>query len=88
MKQNSVCKEDEESSVNQFFHILNSVAMPKGCVWTPHGFEYTRYSSCCNVNKGIYYYMTYHNYQINSVNMHDTDLNESKLTSYKVEGLE
>ena len=88
VKQNSVCKEDEVSSVNQFFHILNSVAMPKGCVWTPHGFEYTRYSSCCNVNKGIYYYMTYHNYEIKSVNMHAVDLNKSKLSSYKIEGLE
>ena len=88
VKKNSVCKEDENSSVNQFFHILNSVAMPKGCVWTPHGFEYTRYSSCCNVNKGIYYYMTYHNYEINSINMHKIDLNQNELSIYKVKGLD
>lgn len=87
VKENSVSKEDENSSVNQFFHILSSVAMPKGCVWTPHGFEYTRYSSCCNVNKGIYYYKTYDNFEIQSICMHDFDLNLSNLISYEVNGL-
>ena len=87
VKENSVSNEDEKSSVNQFFHILDSVAMPKGCVWTPHGFEYTRYSSCCNVNKGIYYYKTYDNFEIQSICMHDFDLNLSNLISYEVNGL-
>ena len=32
--------------------------------------------------------MTYHNYEIVSINMHDIDLNESKLSTYKVKGLE
>ena len=36
-----------EMAINHFFHILSSVAMPKGCVITPSGeFEYTRYSCC------------------------------------------
>jgi hypothetical protein len=51
VKENSVANKNEKDSVNQFFHILNSVAMPKGCVWTKKGFEYTRYSSCCNMVK-------------------------------------
>ncbi len=87
VKENSICAQDEQSTVNQFFHILNSVAMPKGCVLAKDGFEYTRYSSCCNADKGIYYYTTYHHPEISSVNMHEVDLNQSHLYTYEVKGL-
>ena len=76
----------EESNVNQFFHILNSVAMPKGCVRSAEGFEYTRYSSCCNADTGSYYYTTYDNFEITSINLHDVDLNQSHLYTYDVKG--
>ena len=79
VKENACTMKDEMSSVNQFFHILDSVAMPKGCVWTERGFEYTRYSSCCNMNKGIYYYKTYENGSIRAVEMHETDVNQTGL---------
>ena len=79
VKENSLSKNNEKSNVNQFFHILNSVAMPNGCVLAERGFEYTRYSSCCNIERGIYYYMTYDNFEIRAVNMHEVDLNKSNL---------
>ena len=84
VKENSVSEYSEESNVNQFFHILNSVSMPKGCVLTENGFEYTRYSSCCNADRGIYYYTTYENLEITAVNMHDVDLNQSHLYTYEI----
>ena len=87
VKENSVSDHNERSKVNQFFHILNSVAMPKGCVFTKDGFEYTRYSSCCNTDTGIYYYSTYDSPEITAVNMHNVDLNISQLYAYKVKGL-
>ena len=79
VKENSVCEVNEEASVNQFFHILDSVAMPKGCVWTENGYEYTRYSCCCNVQKGIYYYKTYEETGIRAVNLRDVILEGSIL---------
>ncbi len=88
VKENSVSEHNEESNVNQVFHILNSVAMPKGCVRAMDGFEYTRYSSCCNADKGIYYYTTYDHPKITSISMNDVDLNQSRLYTYNVEGLE
>lgn len=87
VKENSMSEHNEKSDVNQFFHILNSVAMPKGCVRAAEGFEYTRYSSCCNVDTGTYYYTTYDNLEITSVNMHGVDLNQSHLYTYYVKGL-
>ena len=86
-KENSISEHSEESNVNQFFHILNSVAMPKGCVKAAEGFEYTRYSSCCNVDRGIYYYTTYDKLEITSINMHNVDLNRSQLYTYDVNRL-
>ena len=84
VKENSVSEHNEKSSVNQFFHILNSVAMPKGCVQSADGFEYTHYSSCCNIDTGIYYYATYDELEIKAINMNDVDLNQSCLYKYGV----
>lgn len=87
VKENSVSEHNERSNVNQFFHILNSVAMPKGCVQASEGFEYTRYSSCCNADAGIYYYTTYDDLEIRAINMHDVDLDRSDLYTYGVKDL-
>lgn len=85
VKMNSISADDEESSVNQFFHIINSVDQQRGCCeLTDNKFEITIYSSCCNTNKGIYYYTTYGNHQISAVNMHNEDLNRNDLIRYKL----
>ncbi len=75
IKEKSTFCESERESVSQFFHILSGVAMPKGCVMTRDGkYEYTRYSCCCNADKGIYYYTTYDNSTVTAVDMHRVDL--------------
>jgi len=75
--------ESEEESISQFFHILGSVEQQRGCVRMGEGkYELTIYSSCCNTDKGIYYYVTYDNRQISAVDMHRCDLDGSGLTSY------
>ena len=79
---NSLSGESESESVSQFFHILGSVAQQKGCCQVEHGFEYTIYSSCCNTDKGIYYYTTYENSRISGVDMRREDLDGEKLISY------
>ena len=82
IKENSVA--EEKDSVNQFFHILGGVSMPKGCVWTENGYEYTRYTSCCNADKGIYYYRTYEDSAIRQVDMYAVDLTCDRLYTHKV----
>ncbi|MBQ8858696.1 MAG: choloylglycine hydrolase [Clostridia bacterium] len=75
VKEKSIADGNERESVNQFFHILRAVAMPKGCVKTPSGeYEYTRYSSCCNVDTGVYYYTTYEDATPRRVALGDFDL--------------
>ena len=45
-------------------------------------YEITIYTSCCNTDKGIYYYTTYGNHQITAVDMNKEDLNSNALISY------
>ncbi len=75
----------EEESVNQFFHILGTVEQPKGSSRTRKGkAEYTVYTACCNMERGIYYYTGYNNRQITGVDMHREDLDGNGLISYPV----
>ena len=83
VKMNSVSGESEAESVSQFFHILKSVEMQRGCVCLdPNVYEITIYSSCCNTDRGIYYYYTYDNSRINAVDMFREDLEGNKLIAY------
>lgn len=67
---NSVCGPDEASSVGQLFHLLDFVAMPRGCMRLDDGrYEITVYSSCMNLERGIYYYKTYEDSNVRKVEM-------------------
>ncbi len=83
LRAHSVCEKDEVSSVNQFFHLLSSVEMPRGCCMAGNGkWDITVYSSCVNVDKGLYYYTTYDNRQIHCVNMYQTDLDSEVVSRF------
>lgn len=80
---NSVSGDSESESISQFFHILGSVDQQRGCVRLGNDlYEMTVYSSCCNTDKGIYYYTTYENSQITAVDMQKEDLDGGRLVSY------
>lgn len=82
-KLNSKCKEDEISSVNQFFHVMNSVSQTRGLCAVNDNYEITIYTSCINLNEGKYYYTTYNNHQINMVDLHKVDLDQKDLVTFK-----
>ena len=85
VKMNSVSGESENESVSQFFHILNSVEQQRGCCKLGDGkYEITIYTSCCNATKGIYYYTTYDNHQINAVDMNREDLDGEEIIRYSL----
>lgn len=83
--QNSRCGESEDENISQFFHILDTVVHPRGSVNLGGGkYEITVYSSCCNTDRGIYYYTTYENRQITAVDMHREKLDSDRLIAYPV----
>ncbi len=82
-KLNSISGDSESESISQFFHILGSVYQQRGCVHMGEDkYEITIYSSCCNMDKGIYYYKTYENSQITAIDMYKEDLESNHLISY------
>ena len=84
-KLNSVSDMDEEASVSQFFHILDSVAMVKGTnITQDKKYDTTTYSCCINTTKGIYYYKTYNNNQITAVKMNKKNMSSNGLEIYKL----
>ena len=83
VKMNSLSGNSENESVSQFFHILGAVDQQRGCCEVGEGkYEITIYTSCCNADKGIYYYTTYDNHQITAVNMYNEDLDGLCLLRY------
>ena len=84
-KMHAISGESENESVSQFFHILGSVDQQRGlCEVTEGKYEITLYTSCCNCDKGIYYYTTYDNSQITAVDMNRENLDEKLLIRYPV----
>lgn len=82
-KLNAVSGASENESISQFFHIIGSVDQQRGCCELAGGkYEITIYTSCCNADKGIYYYTTYENHQITAVDMHRENLDSAQLIRY------
>ena len=80
---NAKSEDGEMASVSQFFHILTAVEQTRGCCELENGkFEITLYSSCCNAEKGIYYYTTYENRQITAVSLFEEDLDARGLVRF------
>ncbi len=84
LKLNAVFGKTEQEIVNQFFHILYSVYQIKGAVKVEDAYEITHYTSCCNTDKGIYYYTTYNNSQINAVSLFAENLESDQLICHSL----
>lgn len=82
-KENSVSGDGEIESINQFFQILGAVQQQRGCcIVGEHDYEITIFTSCCNTDKGIYYYTTYENRNITAVDMYAENLDGTALKRY------
>lgn len=83
VKSNAVSGTSETENVSQFFHILGAVEQQRGCVLLEDGrYEITVYTSCCNTDRGIYYYTTYGNSQISYIDMNRENLNSDRPVCY------
>lgn len=86
VRENSVSDADEMASVSQFFHILGAVEHIRGCVLLAGGkYEITAYTSCINLDRGIYYYTTYQNRAISAVDLCKCDLDSGELCRFPLQ---
>ncbi len=81
----SLSANDEMSSISQFFHILHSVDQQNGCCNVGNDkYEHTIYSSCYNLEEGIFYYTTYNNHQISAISLNKVNLDGQGLITYPI----
>lgn len=74
-----------ESTVSQFFHILDSVAMVKGSIKVDESDDVTLYSSAIDLENSVYYYKTQKNNRICAVKMNGVQLDGSELFIYSAD---
>lgn len=68
--QNSAAESSDFGDVSQFFHILSSVEMPRGGVFTAGDApDYTRYSCCMDTERGAYFFRTYGNARLRACSL-------------------
>ena len=70
----------EGDPVGQFFHVMATVELPRGCLRLPDGrYVTSRYTSCMDLHEKVYYYRTYGCHCIHAVKM---VTEENTLTTY------
>ena len=79
---NAAKEKDEKKAVAQFFHILRSVCQIKGLDEVESGFEYTIYTSCVDMDRCIYRFMTYEDFEIKEAALFACDLDAKGLTEF------
>ena len=79
MRRFSVCESKED-----FFHIADTVSIPRGAVTDAEGnHHYTRYTACMDGGARTYHYRTYDDFRIRSYPMTEKLLNGEKITALK-----
>lgn len=76
--------EDEGTTLGEFYHILNNVAVPSGALFKKQSKDYiTLYISCMALEKGVYHYTTYNNPQVNGIAFSKENLDAEELKTYQ-----
>lgn len=86
-KNHTVCQNSSE--ISSFFHIMDSVCVPRGCIMTDENLPVsTVYTSACNICEGEYFFTTYSNRRIRAVRFKSENLDSASLISYPMESEE
>ena len=84
LKSHATHLETAETTIAEFYRILNNVAMPGGATEKRgNKEEVTLYTSCMALEKGEYYYTTYNNIQLNAIAFANENLDTDQLKSYE-----
>lgn len=71
--------------VKKFFHIMETVQVPRGCSLTPEGEDsMTVYTSCADLEQGDYYFTTYENREIKKFALDSAYIDSERLSVYSM----
>ncbi len=88
-KNHTVESASDENSISRFFHIMDTLAVPIGCIKTDEGKSVrTVYTSCGDLDSRNYYFTTYGCRRITGVRMYDFALDGKNLIKIKMNGCE
>jgi choloylglycine hydrolase len=70
VKEHTESADTKDGAAERFFHIMDSVSVPSGCILTNEGKDVrTVYTSCIDTAENIYYFTTYENRRIRAVRL-------------------
>ena len=79
----------EQDAVSRFFHLMDTVSVPCGCVKTQEGKSVlTVYTSCASTGTFTYYFTTYRNRRIRAVCPNDAQREASDLLLFSMQDSE
>jgi choloylglycine hydrolase len=79
----------ERDAVSRFFHMMDTVSVPCGCVKTEQGKSVlTVYTSCASTDTFAYYFTPYRNRRIRAVCPNDAQREASDLLLFSMQGSE
>ncbi|MBE6596384.1 MAG: choloylglycine hydrolase family protein [Ruminococcaceae bacterium] len=88
-KENTLLGEEESEAVNGFFHIMDTVKVPFGCVEGREGKpHFTRYVSCADTESLVYYFVTYRCRRIRSIALKESLLELPFIITYPLDDIE
>ena len=75
----------ENGEISKFFHAMDSVTVPYGCVLNDSGEKtYTVYTSCADMESITYYFTTYESRRIRAVNLFEQGIEGDGLLSFDI----
>ena len=75
----------KEAYLSRFFHIMDSVSVPLGCVVAENGLDVsTLYTSAMDLNNKVYYFTTYGARHIRKVELLNTELDPERLSLFEM----
>ena len=86
-KNKTLSSNEKLGNISRFFHIMNTVSQPYGCVKAENGLPVSSiYTSCADTENGIYYFTTYNCRRIRGVSMFEKEINGNELISFDIAG--
>lgn len=80
---------ERTGEISRFFHIMDGVSVPKGCVKTSEDKDVlTYYTSCADTEAGVYYVITHENRRIRALPISAVPLDTDTLYAVSIAGKE
>lgn len=78
-----------QEAVKQAFHILHNFDIPQGVVRDANGaFDYTTWTSACDMQNKIYYWRPYNNFQLKKVTLAHMNVTAKEVRTFPLEHVE